>query len=200
MAWKDCPVCRGRGETVEDAPYMHGGIIMPGHKFVPCPVCAKIDPLEAERDKLAGMVANYEDGITWQTTCLNCAELMNDNYNQYVELNKADKRVAELEKEAANLQQERDTYYDRARLAICYLVDAYVISLSRAGELWGGSFREKHNDHCRTEDRMPAPTDQRIAELEALLEDPPGCGYMPTYPHVPRCPIVAAYRALKKEG
>lgn len=37
------------------------------------------------RDML-DQVASYEDGITWETNCTNCAKLMNANYAQYCEM------------------------------------------------------------------------------------------------------------------
>lgn len=51
----------------------------------------------AEVERLMKAVQWYEDGITWQTTCLNCAKLMNDNYDQYVKIDKANNRIAALE-------------------------------------------------------------------------------------------------------
>lgn len=43
--------------------------------------------------ELETMIAGYEDGITWQTTCLNCARLMNDNYNQYCLIEELKKKL-----------------------------------------------------------------------------------------------------------
>lgn len=40
-----------------------------------------IEKLKAERDNLKKAKEYYEDGITWQTQCLNCAQLMNQIYD-----------------------------------------------------------------------------------------------------------------------
>jgi hypothetical protein len=41
---------------------------------------------DAEIERLTEVVANYENAITWDTTCTNCARLMDGNYDQYCEV------------------------------------------------------------------------------------------------------------------
>jgi hypothetical protein len=36
--------------------------------------------------RLRTLVADYEDGIDWHTTCTNCAKLLDDNYDKYTEI------------------------------------------------------------------------------------------------------------------
>jgi hypothetical protein len=43
------------------------------------------------------MIMWYEDGITWQTTCTHCAQLMNDNYNQYEKIEQLRRLLAGYE-------------------------------------------------------------------------------------------------------
>lgn len=38
--------------------------------------------------ELMRIVLEYENSITWQTSCTNCAKLMDKNYEQYVEIEK----------------------------------------------------------------------------------------------------------------
>ena len=47
-----------------------------------CLMCRSVREIKRLRKQVIG----YEDGITWQTNCLNCAQLMNKNYSQYVEI------------------------------------------------------------------------------------------------------------------
>jgi len=42
--------------------------------------------LLAENERLRALVADYENGIDWHTTCTNCATLMDGNYEQYCEI------------------------------------------------------------------------------------------------------------------
>lgn len=36
--------------------------------------------------ELMRIIMEYENSITWNTSCLNCAKLMDKNYEQYVEI------------------------------------------------------------------------------------------------------------------
>ena len=45
-----------------------------------CPTCGTKD---CDIRRMLRMNQWYEDGITWQTTCTNCARLWNDNFEQY---------------------------------------------------------------------------------------------------------------------
>ena len=54
---------------------------------------AKIERLEAENfrlvaenERLRTLVDDYENSICWETTCINCAKLLDDNYDQYCEI------------------------------------------------------------------------------------------------------------------
>jgi hypothetical protein len=40
----------------------------------------------AEVERLRALVDDYENAITWDTTCTNCAKLLDDNYDQYCEI------------------------------------------------------------------------------------------------------------------
>jgi len=39
-----------------------------------------------EIERLRALVDDYENSISWETTCTNCAKLLNDNYDQYCEI------------------------------------------------------------------------------------------------------------------
>jgi len=45
--------------------------------------------LRAENVQLKAELADYRDGISWDTTCLNCASLLSRNYQDYVRAEKA---------------------------------------------------------------------------------------------------------------
>ena len=40
----------------------------------------------AEIKRLQALVDDYENSISWDTTCTNCAKLLDDNYDQYCEI------------------------------------------------------------------------------------------------------------------
>lgn len=52
-----------------------------------------------ELHRLRAEVAEYRSAITWGTTCLNCASLLDQNYRDYV-------RAEQAEAEAEGLHQE----------------------------------------------------------------------------------------------
>lgn len=39
-----------------------------------------------EIERLLALVADYENSICWETTCTNCAKLLDANYDQYCEI------------------------------------------------------------------------------------------------------------------
>lgn len=39
-----------------------------------------------EIERLRALVDDYENGINWYTTCTNCAKLLEDNYDQYCQI------------------------------------------------------------------------------------------------------------------
>lgn len=41
-----------------------------------------------EIGRLRALVDDYESGINWHTTCTNCAKLLDDNYDQYCEIDR----------------------------------------------------------------------------------------------------------------
>jgi hypothetical protein len=41
---------------------------------------------QAEIERLRALVDDYENSISWETTCTNCAKLLDDNYDQYCEI------------------------------------------------------------------------------------------------------------------
>ena len=46
--------------------------------------------------RLEARIAEYENAITWCTSCLNCSKLIDTNYAQYVELEQSKTRVEAL--------------------------------------------------------------------------------------------------------
>ena len=51
---------------------------------------------EAALARLEARIAEYENAITWCTSCLNCSKLIDTNYAQYVELEQSKTRVETL--------------------------------------------------------------------------------------------------------
>lgn len=49
-----------------------------------------------EIERLRALVADYENGITWETSCTNCAKLLDDNYDQYCEIERLRAEVERL--------------------------------------------------------------------------------------------------------
>ena len=41
-------------------------------------------------EELKDIIARYEDGITWDTTCSNCANLLNGSYHDYTRAEQAE--------------------------------------------------------------------------------------------------------------
>jgi hypothetical protein len=54
---------------------------------------ARAQQAEAERDRLAARVAELENAITWETTCLNCARILDSCYTETVRAEKAEAAV-----------------------------------------------------------------------------------------------------------
>jgi hypothetical protein len=55
---------------------------------------AAVAMADEEQAELRARVADYENGITWNTTCLNCASLLDANYEMYVRADQAERRLA----------------------------------------------------------------------------------------------------------
>lgn len=49
---------------------------------------------DAEIERLRASVQDYENAITWDTTCLNCSKLMDSNYEQHCEIERLRAEVA----------------------------------------------------------------------------------------------------------
>jgi hypothetical protein len=86
----------------------------------------------AEIKRLQALVDDYENSICWDTTCTNCAKLLDDNYDQYCEIER--------------LRAERDDH--KARLAVEAVTapdadyDAMVDSLqARIRDMWADTER-----------------------------------------------------------
>lgn len=79
-----------------------------GHIYHPPLVDAMRDDLRdllAEVERLRETVADYERGIDWSMTCINCARLMDKNYEEYVRAESAEAEVATLR---ATLQRQAE--------------------------------------------------------------------------------------------
>ena len=61
-----------------------------------CPMCPNPNNLNREIERLSAEVADLKRGINWHAECLNCAKLMDDNYGQYVEIERLRHRVDRL--------------------------------------------------------------------------------------------------------
>ncbi|WP_114906810.1 hypothetical protein [Ornithinimicrobium murale] len=55
------------------------------------------DELRAEIRRLRETIAEHESSITWDTTCLNCASLLDQNYADFVRAERAEATLADLE-------------------------------------------------------------------------------------------------------
>lgn len=47
-------------------------------------------------DALAARLADYENGISWGTTCTSCARVLDKSYEEYVRADKAEAKLAEV--------------------------------------------------------------------------------------------------------
>lgn len=72
------------------------------------PLRERADRAEAERDEYKARYAELNNALTWDTTCLNCSNLMDKNYEQYVRLEKAEAEVAELRRQIEALERDLD--------------------------------------------------------------------------------------------
>lgn len=73
------------------------------------PLRERANKAEAERDEYKARYAELENALSWDTTCLNCSNLMDKNYEQYVRLEtakKAEAELAELRRRIAELADE----------------------------------------------------------------------------------------------
>lgn len=52
-----------------------------------------------DRQKLIDTILEYENSIVWNTTCLNCASLLDHNYEQYVRLERMSDLIEELDED-----------------------------------------------------------------------------------------------------
>ena len=80
--------------------------------------------LLAENERLRALVADYENGIDWHTTCTNCATLMDGNYEQYCEIER-------LRAAFTAIQSEANIAGDGG----CACSDVYVQTLNRVWKM-----------------------------------------------------------------
>ena len=59
----------------------------------------QVGVLLREVERLAAAVADYENGISWDTTCLNCAKLWDTCYGETCRADKAEAELARLRAE-----------------------------------------------------------------------------------------------------
>jgi hypothetical protein len=83
----------------------------------------------AEIERLRVLVANYENAITWDTTCTNCARLMDGNYDQYCEIER--------------LRAAGDALAEVALIAVIHCKDHDVEQCNRAYAAWQEARRER---------------------------------------------------------
>ena len=76
---------------------------------------AERDAALAERDAALARVAEYEQGITWGTTCLNCSKLTSACYDMTVRAEKAEATVERV-------RAMRDRYADEGN-EVCHRSD-----------------------------------------------------------------------------
>ena len=77
--------------------------------------------LKQENERLRALVDDYENGITWYTTCMNCAKLMDINYDQYCEI---ERLRAEIGRLRAELRTER-AEVERLRAVLATIDNAH---------------------------------------------------------------------------
>ena len=65
-----------------------------------------IHKLTRERDAALDSLAELNSSIAWETTCLNCASLMDENYQEYMRAEKAEDEIKNLRAELAALKEQ----------------------------------------------------------------------------------------------
>lgn len=72
--------------------------------------------LHAENERLRAEVAGYRLGTVWDTTCLNCASLLDQNYQDYVRAQRAEEAARTAYQEG--IHRGRRSVEDPTRFAI----------------------------------------------------------------------------------
>lgn len=78
-----------------------------------CKACTQPWPCEAsvliaERDDFKKKLLELEGALCWDTTCLNCASLLDKSYADYVRADKAEAEVQHLRAQIAEVADEFD--------------------------------------------------------------------------------------------
>jgi hypothetical protein len=69
---------------------------------------ANAQKLKNMLESLLEQIESYEDGITWQTSCTNCARMWNDNYNMHEALSEIE-RIAKIERKPSHERARTQT-------------------------------------------------------------------------------------------
>lgn len=68
--------------------------------------------------RLIALIHEYENSITWDTTCLNCSALMDKNYEQYVRLDKVKAALADKFYIPSQYEEDALLYAEPVRAAL----------------------------------------------------------------------------------
>ncbi len=68
-------------------------------------LCVAVDQLQRRVTEMEAKVADYENCISWDVTCSNCANLLDASIKNYERADRAETRVAELEAEVERLNE-----------------------------------------------------------------------------------------------
>jgi hypothetical protein len=75
----------------------HGIGMIEGDVGWSCPMCPNPNNLNRHIERLSAEVADLKRGINWHTECLNCAKLMDDNYGQFVEIERLRAQIESMQ-------------------------------------------------------------------------------------------------------
>lgn len=131
-------------------------------------------------------VQELSGAICWDTTCLNCASLLDSNYDQYVRAEIAEAEVERLtaERDALAAQVARlakpgdsdarmDAYYYGFTRTGVGLVDDILSAVAKAGKSYHGTdmWNEELSEGGTCESRIQDAADAAAEQIRAALSD-----------------------------
>lgn len=58
--------------------------------------------LAKSKEELVEMIGEYENALTWDTTCIRCSTLLDNNYEQYVKLQLVQELIDSVKREGGD--------------------------------------------------------------------------------------------------
>lgn len=145
--------------------------------------------VEAAREDVPWLIERVQElsgAICWDTTCLNCASLLDSNYDQYMRAEIAEAEVERLtaERDALAAQVARlakpgdsdarmDAYYYGFTRTGVGLVDDILSAVAKAGKSYHGTdmWNEELSEGGTCESRIQDAADAAAEQIRAALSD-----------------------------